>query len=214
LVSSRVKMSVEEDFLRRRRHCNNESAAMYGMNACRIAIFAAGSTRARGMPHILVPGPALGERLGRDGRNHRHASLLFIAAFHPSRDRAPSGPDRRHRGGEPAGRRRVAIRRRVFDVLRNYQPLRTSAFVRHVECGFGRTTAACNNHQISSPGQRRWAGSWSSAAFVFSSALRHTPRISIKASRARVCLPIAAPRVIAASAALPRDASASRCLCI
>jgi hypothetical protein len=40
----------EEDFLRRHRHCNNESPATYGIDARRIAIFAAGSTRARGMP--------------------------------------------------------------------------------------------------------------------------------------------------------------------
>jgi hypothetical protein len=43
-------MSVEEDFLRRRRHGNNESAAMYGIDARRIAIFAVGSTRARWTP--------------------------------------------------------------------------------------------------------------------------------------------------------------------
>jgi hypothetical protein len=43
-------MLVEEDFLRRRRHRNNESAAMYGIDARRIAIFTVGSTRAWWMP--------------------------------------------------------------------------------------------------------------------------------------------------------------------
>jgi len=167
--------------------------------------------------------PALAECLGRHGRNDRHAPPEFIVAFHQMADRTPAGRDRRYRGRKPAGRGRVdrsrmgAPEARVAAFLTFFETTEARLANVGIRPALSRVVskddAACKNYQISSPDQNRWAGCWSSVRFVFSAAWQRTRRISIRASRAHACSPIAAPRVIGASAASPRDASASRSSC-
>src|SRR5258708_7731456 len=74
-----------------------------------VAIFATPSTRRwRGITSLFC-GFLAGRPFRFAQRDLRYATVEFIAALHPIPDRTPPVADRRHRGRQPAGRRRVDL---------------------------------------------------------------------------------------------------------